>query len=66
MRRFLPLVSACSRDLHGQHSGSAGPRQWRGWTQANLLAYAKNDQADLPPTEKRAVSDLAAALKATR
>jgi hypothetical protein len=31
-----------------------------------LLAYAKNDQGDLTPDEKRTVSALAAALKATR
>ena len=31
-----------------------------------LLAYAKNDQGDMTPDEKRAVSALAAALKATR
>jgi len=31
-----------------------------------LLAYAKNDQEDLTPDEKRAVSALAAAIKATR
>lgn len=31
-----------------------------------LLAYAKNDQGDMTPDEKRAVSTLAAALKATR
>lgn len=31
-----------------------------------LLAYAKNDQGDLTPDEKRAVSGLAAAIKATR
>jgi len=31
-----------------------------------LLAYAKNDQGDLTPDEKRAVSGMAAAIKATR
>ncbi len=31
-----------------------------------LLANAKNDQSDMTPDEKRAVSSLAAALKATR
>lgn len=31
-----------------------------------LLAYAKNDRGDLTPDEKRAVSGLAAAIKATR
>ena len=31
-----------------------------------LLAYAKNDQGDMTPDEKRAVCALAAALKATR
>lgn len=31
-----------------------------------LLAYAKNDQGDLTPDEKRAVSALAMAIKATR
>lgn len=31
-----------------------------------LLAYAKNDQGDLTPDEKRAISALAAAVKATR
>jgi hypothetical protein len=31
-----------------------------------LLAYAKNDQADLSPDEKRVVASLAAALKAVR
>jgi hypothetical protein len=31
-----------------------------------LLAYAKNDQADLSPEEKRVVATLAAALKASR
>ncbi|MBP8308246.1 MAG: type II toxin-antitoxin system RelE/ParE family toxin [Burkholderiaceae bacterium] len=31
-----------------------------------LLAYAKNDQGDMSPSEKRAVSNLAAALKAAR
>jgi hypothetical protein len=31
-----------------------------------LLAYAKNDQGDMTPDEKCAVSALAAALKATR
>lgn len=31
-----------------------------------LLAYAKNDQTDLSPDEKRVVSALAAALKASR
>ncbi|MCT2541256.1 type II toxin-antitoxin system RelE/ParE family toxin [Sedimentimonas flavescens] len=31
-----------------------------------LQAYAKNDQGDMTPDEKRAVSALAAALKATR
>ena len=31
-----------------------------------LLAYAKNDQGDLTADEKRVVSALAAALKATR
>ena len=30
-----------------------------------LLAYAKNDQGDMTPDEKRTVSALAAALKAT-
>ena len=30
-----------------------------------LLAYAKNDQGDLTPDEKRPVSTLAAVLKAT-
>jgi hypothetical protein len=31
-----------------------------------LLAYAKNAQTDMTPDEKRAVSAMAAALKATR
>ena len=31
-----------------------------------LLAYAKNDQGDMTPDEKRTVSALAAAIKATR
>lgn len=31
-----------------------------------LLAYAKNAQTDMTPDEKRAVSAIAAALKATR
>jgi hypothetical protein len=31
-----------------------------------LLAYAKSDQVDMTPDEKRTVSALAAAIKATR
>ena len=31
-----------------------------------LLAYAKNDRGDLTPDEKRTISALSAALKATR
>ena len=30
-----------------------------------LLAYAKNERADMTPDEKRAVSAIAAAIKAT-